>query len=438
MFQGLLNTMRKQVDGDPFGHHAPSAQRPEIDQGRAQAQEETADEAKSNGEDAADGKGSGGDGDDSQAGGKSDGDSDDDDADADGGLDGDDEDGDGPGDEDGDTGGGMTAGKSSDEGEGDQSDEKGGGKGVGHGNAKAPRPVSDDDFARILEDAKGEADSSESVQEDAKSKQDVIVQGDREAPSRLDMSSYASVGVSGELLAVTRKFGKELQRLRDEVDPGWHREKASGRLNVQRAMRGDDIDTIFDQWDEGKTDAADVEAVVLLDYSGSMAAMMDEASKSMWAIKRSLEAINGKVTVIGYSDTAVLMYDAQSRVDRIHYKRFASAGGTYPAPALEEAALILHKSSRKTKFLISITDGAWGGTRSVHEETIKRFNAAGVVTAMLYLIAPYFADRPDQLKKVTGGINWQGHTVRAAMLGAANLAPFAVDLVKARLAQPVR
>lgn len=484
-YANLMGRAMTPPTGDPFGHI--KGQRPDApSQGTPQPHAGTADKAaKEDGEKGKGGKsekedddtlddadGQGGDDDanddaddsddDTNGGGKSDEDDDwdDEDDDTDGSGDGDDDDDDeadweDDDDLDGDTGGDQKAGTDDSDGDdsdsGDQSGESDSdsagdpGKGIGKGKGNAaPTKVSDEDFADMLDEAATTAEQDEAVQQDVKTKQDVIVQGDGDTMSELDAQAYTDKPVPMEVVQASKKFGKDLRLLRDEQDPGWHREQASGRLNVQRAMRGDDLDVLFDRWDEGRNEAADVEAVILLDYSGSMSRMMKDASESMWAIKRAFEEVGGKVTVIGYSDSATLMYDGNTKVSRNTYKLFGPAGGTSPGIALNEAARILHKTRRKSKFLISISDGAWGshdyytGDDEPYLDKVARFNAHGVVTAMLYLIDPSYAGRDDLMKRVVDNIDWQDHKVRVASMGAAGLANLSMDIVKARLRQPVK
>jgi hypothetical protein len=475
-YAALLGQMTKPPSADPNGH---GSGRPEVVKGQPQphdgtaqvAQEESKDEDDA---DAAEGQGQGKGKSDSKdddkadkgKGGKSkdeakDDDADDTDDDAQGSGSGDDfddeddadDDWDADDDLDGDTGGDNKAGsqqgddsnsdddgddaKSDDEGEQDDASSKGG-KGAGKGGSYTPpvAPVSDDDFADLMDKAASSAEQDEKVQEEVRDKQDVIVKGDGEVIAKLDQQGYVDCQVPPTILQTAKRFGRDLRRLRDEVDPGWHNGQSAGRLNVGRAMRGDDLDTVFDKWDEGKHLDADIEVVILLDYSDSMASMMDAASQSMWTIKRAFEEIGGRVTVIGYSYGAVLMYDGNTKVRPSQYKRFAANGGTQPDGALKEALRLLHASKRKSKFLISITDGAWGGFGGGYTHTLNRFNDNGVVTAMLYLMRPNM--NAEYRERITQSINWQGHTVQAVSDGAEDLANLSMGIVKARLRQPQR
>lgn len=464
-YADLLAQMSGQPTGDPFGHL--QGQRPDAptagsaqpqEKVAAKAEQETKDDKPEPSDDEVeddDVEGSGSDldddtndddieDDDDGIGSQSD-DEDDEDwpEDEEGGddEDGDDSSEDFPDDEHGNTGGDQTAGSgdSNDDGDtDDDGDEVGSGDGSSKGGPEAPPAVSEDDFADMLDAAAKGAESAPEVVDDAKSKQDTIVKGDGETMSVLDAQAYYDKNVPATVLATATRFTKQLRLLRDEQDPGWWREQPSGRLNVGRAMRGDDVDTVFDRWDEGKTDATDIEAVVLLDYSYSMVAMMEQASQALWAVKRSFEDVGARVTVIGFASGTTLMYDGSTPAHRTQYKSFAAAGGTNPGGALNEALRILHKSRRKTRYLITITDGEWvgHGQANPYVEKVERCNANGIVTAMLYLDDTI---RPTtNMEQLRSRIDWNGHTVRALAANAGELAPFAQSIVKARLKQPQR
>jgi hypothetical protein len=79
-------------------------------------------------------------------------------------------------------------------------------------------------------------------------------------------------------------------------------------------MRGDDLDTIFDQWSEGQDDATEIECVILLDNSGSMSGSKEtSAYRAMYAIKRALDRINANTTVITFNTATNVLYRADEK-----------------------------------------------------------------------------------------------------------------------------
>jgi hypothetical protein len=136
-----------------------------------------------------------------------------------------------------------------------------------------------DNVKEMLEDTIQTVLERKDVQQDVKTKQKVIVGGDGKHDDTIKSGKFDMTSVPNESVLLYRKFARELERLRDECEPAWHREEASGRLNMQRVFRGCEIDEAFDRWDEGN-DGADVEAVIMIDRSGSMASGQNDRRAS--------------------------------------------------------------------------------------------------------------------------------------------------------------
>lgn len=372
-FAELLNQVSQQP-GDPFGHMV----RGEKDQqGTAVSQAESKEAAEwaewyEDNED---------------EGGSGSGDGDDEDAEGDGG-----DQGDSSGDDDGDGSGSGDAGSEgsgSEDGEGSDSDGAGEGEGgeegktpgkgysPGSGKHSAPSILRD-----ILKKELSKATQNEDVQKDTKDRQKQIVKGDGDYTPKLDMTRYRLKQVDPQSLTVMSKFAKELERIRVDLDPGWHTHQSTGRLNMKRAMGGGDIDSVFDVWDDGKNDATDIEVVLAVDYSGSMQGQMVQACETMWIIKRALERIGADVTVFAFSDQSYTIYTKHENADSNKARIIGVGGGTNPSGAVQEGLRILGNSKRKAKAFIFVTDGAWGGSS---EQTIKRMNSYGVITALAYI-----------------------------------------------------
>lgn len=178
-------------------------------------------------------------------------------------------------------------------------------------------------------------------------------------------------------------FTQELERLRIDSDPDWKRELPTGKLNVRRAMQADvnDINKLFDRWATGNDDY-DIEAVILLDRSGSMYHEINTACKASWIIKRSLEKINASVSVLTFNDTSRVLYSADEKAQAT-YASVLSSGSTDPEYALYETERIMQGSKRKTKLLFMLTDGQFYGGKS--DDTIKRLKDLGVHTNLVFL-----------------------------------------------------
>jgi hypothetical protein len=183
--------------------------------------------------------------------------------------------------------------------------------------------------------------------------------------------------------SMATKFGHELERLRTDLDPMWEQETPSGRLNIQRAMKRDinSLDTLFDKWSEG-SDACDIEAVILLDNSGSMMNTMQEVCQATWAMKRGIEKIQGDVTVLTFNGTARKLYEKHEKATH-DFRAVESSGCTDPTEALRLAEQILVKSKRQTRLLLVVTDGYWSNDTTCNL-TIQSMNDSGVISSLVY------------------------------------------------------
>jgi len=284
-----------------------------------------------------------------------------------------------------------------------------------------------DNVQEMLEDAIQTVLERKDVQQDIKTKQKVIVGGDGKHEDTLKQGRFDKTTVPAESMVLYRKFARELERLRDECEPMWHREEASGKLNVMRAVRGCEIDQAFDRWDEG-SDGADVEAVIMVDRSGSMASGRNDmhASVACWTIKRALEQIGAPVTVYAFDDKAELAYGRNELADRTRYKFIYGNGGTNPYSTLLAAEQLLMASRKKNKMLFMITDGAFDAQKN--DEVIERISKRGILTVMTLIMddrdMQYYEERGMEEK------NWRhGTEVYGRIKTAKDLLPFAKSVV---------
>ena len=197
-------------------------------------------------------------------------------------------------------------------------------------------------------------------------------------------SSHKASPEAREVLA-SRLFGQELERIRIDADPAWEREKPSGKLNVRRAMHADinDYGKLFDRWETGNDDY-DIEACILLDRSGSMYNEIGAVCRSAWVIKRGIEKINGRVTLMTFNDASHVLSHADERADSSIVLQVDSAGGTNPFYALTETERLFMQSTRKTKLMFLLTDGGFATESDI---VIERLNGMGVHTNLVYLTA---------------------------------------------------
>lgn len=219
---------------------------------------------------------------------------------------------------------------------------------------------------------------------------DALLEGE-ELPEPARYADQKVMDVSKEAVEASEQFVYELKRLRAEHDPAWNRRVDNGRINPARWEQGCDFEEAFDRFEMGRSDATDIEAVILLDVSGSMAGDELPAHESMWAIKNALDSINASTSVIAYTDKgwgydpAYTLYSSDERVGR-QMNFIPNLGGTDPTVALQYANGVLANSTRAIKLLIVITDGEWNGDCLERtEEIIRTMRDGGVLTSLAWL-----------------------------------------------------
>ena len=328
-------------------------------------------------------------------------------------------------------------------GQGDQGDREGQSGGHGIGTQPGGSHLSNKDLTDWAQQAINQVLNNPDVMRDVRDKQRTIVKGDGKTLPRLDARASRPAHPTAQDTNVVRKFYRELERLARDLVPGLLTHRSSGRINVKRVMQGAPRDEVFDEWQEGRNESAQMEVVVLLDYSGSMDNRMRDASTVLWTIKRAVEMVGREtsVTCIGFDTHATLLYGSQERAEANAIRVFASQGGTNPKDALEEAARIFHNTRRANRVLMLVTDGMFPNEHN--DSLIERFNAAGVLTGMVFLgmsgmttAHEWWQKRwhgdPDRQEMAQDEWDSMRHqcTVFSAMDSTSDLIPFAKALVK--------
>lgn len=202
--------------------------------------------------------------------------------------------------------------------------------------------------------------------------------------------SWKAQQVTGDTLQAARSFGRELERVRVEHDPAWVRQTPSGKLNALRAARGDDYSTIYDSWSMGHDDVTEIECVVALDISGSMSNKADAAYQAMYAIKRALDRVDAKTTVMVFGSNSYTLYNRDEKAD-LTVRNGGVGGGTQPLQAVTYATKLLAETDKPIRIFIAITDGEWFHAEEA-EELIRKMRRAGVLTALAFI--PYSSHSP--------------------------------------------
>lgn len=199
-----------------------------------------------------------------------------------------------------------------------------------------------------------------------------------------ELATYRNLNPDTKTLSASVSFARELERLKAKFDPAWDKYESRGKLNASRFMRGDDLDTVFDTWNEGREDVTEIEAVIILDNSGSMNGDKSTQSyRAMYAIKYAFDRIGAKCSVITFNhDTKVLYRSSDKATNSV--RDCGSTGGTNAEYAVRYATKLLAESDKPVKLFFAITDGEWSDTQ-VCDEEIKKLSRAGVLTAFAYI-----------------------------------------------------
>jgi len=193
---------------------------------------------------------------------------------------------------------------------------------------------------------------------------------------------YSNRTIDHKTLSAGRQFGIQLERIKSDLEPGWKYRQDEGKINANRYLTENDPERVFDEWQDGQEEATDIEAVILLDNSGSMSDNDKalKAYKSMFAIKMGLQAINAGCQVITYNEHAEMLYEPGDQV-KGEIRDAGTGGGTDPKDALLYAQSVFANSKRRVKVLFTITDGEWGNSEQC-DEIISVLSASGVLTAI--------------------------------------------------------
>jgi hypothetical protein len=268
--------------------------------------------------------------------------------------------------------------------------------GKGHVESAGGLP---DDLLSTLENALNSVYDRKDVITDVKRKQKIVIGKTDKFDDAGEHGKFDLSPIPSSALVTYTRFAKELQKLRDDAEPFWQKEVPSGRININRVMRGCEVDSAFDRWTE-QDDSVDIEAVICIDRSGSMSSGRNDqlASISCWTIKRALEHIGAPVTVYAFDDKTEVAYERKEKALRSHFKFIYGNGGTEPYESLLQAEKLLLTSPKANKMLFVITDGMFYGDRN--DEVIARISKRGVLTSVVLIMNERDYNNAEERNKV--------------------------------------
>ena len=268
--------------------------------------------------------------------------------------------------------------------------------------------VMDDD--QIVEDAERTADAVQKVIDNGK----IGVEG-------LNARVRQTVSASPDELLVVRRVVNVLTRIKQDAEPQILHRQPAGRVDLGKIknQRPGDFD-IFRTYDEGSEEETGIEAVILMDVSGSMAHRMKDASFATWALKRAFDKLDIRTTALVFdTEHQVLFQPTDKAGPRIPV--VSDGGGTDPTSALNEAYKVLRKSHQPNKVLITVTDGGWQGHDDHYRAYMKNMHKLGVHSMILGL---------DNAVKVYGK---HDHSIGHDIANVGGLPKAALSLVSAIL-----
>jgi hypothetical protein len=128
------------------------------------------------------------------------------------------------------------------------------------------------------------------------------------------------------------------------------------------------------------------------------------ASRSAWVIKRAIEKINGRVSVMTFNHESRMLYTADQKASATTALIAYPSGGTDPYYAILESQRIFSQSKAKTKLMFLLTDGAFNDSSN---GMIESMNRDGVFTSVVFLgneeYAKTIMENPEQVSSYSHG-----------------------------------
>lgn len=242
----------------------------------------------------------------------------------------------------------------------DEKDGKGGASSP-HGGQGHERPSLDN----ILEDAARRA--TEEVAQELGEKADALDAAQADYRLDIDQLPHRELPLDDDTANAERKVNHALRRLKESFDPGWYKGEEQGRLDFNKLI-GHNVTgrtDVFKRWDDGVNDVLDIEAVIAVDLSGSMASLARPTAKALWVTHTALKSHDAEVTVLGYNTDVFLMRQRGERPETF-IREYGVGGGTSLSPAILEANKVFASSPRPLKMFFVITDGGWWDKDQAH------------------------------------------------------------------------
>ena len=270
------------------------------------------------------------------------------------------------------------------EGEGGEADDGGdeGAPSTGAGTSTAPTSPVFAEAQKALEELQGDISVWDDYDRSIAAVRSILSGG---AGTHIELDTKPMwIDPSEDALREAHRLEQIFTELHQALEPDWRYRQHTGRLDVRRVVTRMPHDvSVFKELTPGGLDEANMEFVILVDQSGSMAIVMKSLSEVLWIIKRASDAVDIPVTVIGYSERAYGLMNPQELVNRNRVPVWPSYTSTLALDATKRAADILGASAAPTRCLIVLSDGVWGDA-NLADPYIKAIREDGVMTTFFY------------------------------------------------------
>lgn len=199
-------------------------------------------------------------------------------------------------------------------------------------------------------------------------------------------SSYHPV--DPDIIRQRDRLERMLVEIRSLLEGTWRDDEPTGKVNLRRLLSAPRSQRghIYRSWIKDEIDEAGMEVVVLLDRSSSMASAIDHASQICWMVASACQNAEGRVHVISFADEdkkEVLLTPAKT-LRSGQYQPFGTYGGTFVAPALEDALRVFKGSNMPNRVLFIVTDGGFSDMQK-SVPLIQKINQMDVDTVLMLL-----------------------------------------------------
>jgi uncharacterized protein with von Willebrand factor type A (vWA) domain len=247
-----------------------------------------------------------------------------------------------------------------------------------------------DDVKEIRDETLNDVDVADDIRQTTDSIQSVVA--DHDFGVNTDKAIFSqSNRAPAKTIAATDRMTEAVKQLRTGLEEHWEGEQRYGKLNVKAAMKwqaSHGAFDVFDQWQHGAEAEGEVECVVLLDASISMAmaSLEERAQLAAWSIKRMFDEVEMPCTVFTYGSRVQLLYGNDEHANPFVPRRTSSSHShTKLVEPLREAAQVLEASKMTHKLIVIITDGEWYDDEDA-DKIIAGFNeVVNTTTALVRL-----------------------------------------------------